>query len=164
MKTYCVITRLFLVLFDQIQRTQQISRMGCVTVPGQTQMTASWKTVPMQFPELEKAQAAYDTEILLPLPNETQVTQQEAPHSQDALQCLSPTSSLSGLFRIYMSAQNLISTSTLRITGKPFILCQCCWDIRGKQTFLSTFPKQLDDDERDVMKKMVYSYAFNPLT
>lgn len=76
MKTYCVTTRLFLVLFDQIQRTQQISRMGCVTVPGQTQMTASWKTVPMQFPELEKAQAAYDTEILLPLPNETQVTQQ----------------------------------------------------------------------------------------
>lgn len=77
LKTYCVITRLFLVLFDHIQRTGHISPVGPVKVLGQTQETASRKTVPMQFPGLEKAQAAFDREILLPVPNKTQVTWQD---------------------------------------------------------------------------------------
>lgn len=47
-----------------------------VTVLGQTQVTAPWKTVPVQFPGLQKAQPAFDTEILL-LPSKTQVTRQD---------------------------------------------------------------------------------------
>lgn len=61
----------------QIQRTRHISLVEPVTVLGQTQVTAPWKTVPGQFPGLGKAQAAFDTEILLLMPNKMQVTWQD---------------------------------------------------------------------------------------
>lgn len=79
--------------------------------------------------------------------------QEEAPHSKTLCSAWAPATPYPGCSESFYECTKLgFNSYTPELLGNYSACVSAAWRDGGKQTFSSTFPKQLHDDEKAVMK------------